>query len=435
MPVKGGRFTLSGSADFSITGLGFSPDLILFFWNNTTAENVLEAVGGIAGFGYTCRNNDLPGTVNSHPPTASTHELWQGNRASSAYLATFAHWVRSGHGGGGFAVSCRSLDLDGFTMGYDPDFTGGAGYIVYYLAFGEEPDLLTRRDYFTRVDSSMPTPFPPLTGFSVGSGGSNPFGSGGGGGSFIPAPAADVGTWALTNVYDVEENGREVAIYMQRGLINGSSVATMLNNIDSDLSHFENHQLYADTVQVGGGLDFFGQFNHSADDTHYFASHSHPDIGFVATDGRISVAAVGGLMGYGGQVTPSSVIGGEVEVAVPLDVEAVIFFCPSHRFYTDFTSFVVGGTGFGFMEPDFQAVVMVGGEWDDASARWQSPLHSWVSNITQPTGGAPSYGTCEITPTGFKLITAANDQPMEAIMYMAYGFIQEGAGFFRVVHR
>lgn len=433
MPVRGGKFVLPGSGDTVITGLGFSPDLILFFWTGTTVEGTVQA-NGTTGLGYACRTNNLPGTVQVGPACASTSEFWSGNTASSAYLSTFAHWVKGSHGGGGFAVSCRSLNLDGFTMGYDPDFTGGVGHQVYYLAVGEEPDLLTKRGYFTESIGSMVTPFPPYSGISVGSGG---LGSGGGGGGSFVGADVDIATWGLMSTFDPnpgsppDDNG----IFMQRGLKAGSSVATWLNSINTDMSDFEPRQIYADGILLGGGLDLFGNFRHTADDTHYLVAHDHDAPGFIAHDGRISVAAIGGLLAEGGQVTPSSVIGGEVEVITDINVEFVVFLCPSHTETGDITANTVGGTGFGYMEPNSQAICSVAADYQTATAQYQSPDHAWISNMTQPVGGAPSLGRAEITPNGFKVITEANDQPMAPIMYMAFGFVQDGAGFFRVVHR
>ena len=439
MPVAAGRHVLTGSGDQAISGLGFSPDLILLFFSNNGVEDTWELSGGITGMGIVNRNGTQPGTVDNAPSSASAHEIWSSNYPYSSYLYDVAVWARSSPGGGGYALYGIQIGLDGFTLRYSGGYSGGSGNPIYWIAFGEEDELFTQRGLFYPGQNTMTTPFKPLTGFSVGSGGVTSGGHGSGGASFTSADS-DICTWAFTSVWDAvnEDPDELVAIYMQRGVRALSSVCSFFNNIDTDLTHFESNQLYADAILIGGGLDFFGMFSHGATDTSYSAIHGFPGVGFIADDGRISVTAVGGLAGFGGQVTPSSTIGGEVEVQTPFDVEAVLFMCPSYRDYTGLTSDATGATGFGFMCPAFEAVIASGARLGVSTARFQSPNYSWVSNFTEvdSVGVSPSYGNTEITSNGFKVITATNGQPMEAMMFMALGFpVVDAPGFFRVVHR
>lgn len=436
MPIRGGRLYLSGSGEQTVM-LDFTPDIMLFFYLSSDVEDTFESLGGCVGFGFSSRSNGLPGTAEELPPGATADELWAGNTPTSDFRSGLSIYERVTHGSvSGVAMGTRRIIPNGFVLDYASGFEGGAGRPIFWLAIGDEPNLEVKRDYITRVHSSFPTGFQPYVGFSVGSGGGTPGGTGDSGNPYLSA-ISDIPTWAISSVFnefDAFFENADRCIYMMRAIRAASGSNAVFDSINATLPPRQ-AQLYADEYLTGTGFSF-GMFTHGSTPTTYEAPHGHPGVGFVADDGRLAVATVSALVGFGGIVTPSNTLGGEIEVEVPMEVHAVIFMCPSFNQSGGVANDVIFGSGFGFVTDEEQAVVTLGGHYNTGMARFQSFQRAWVSNFTQTAiGGSGSVGTAEITPTGFKLTTTENGQPAQPIMFMALGFIEEGAGFFRVVHR
>ena len=435
MPVAGGKLVLSGSGEQPVTGLGFSPDVILQFYLSSTVEDTFESLGGCVGFGFSNRTNGLPGTAEELPPGATTDELWAGNTPTSDYRSGLSVYQRVSHGSiTGVAMGARRITTDGFVLDYASGFSGGAGRPLYWLAIGEEPDLEVKRDFITRVHDTFTTGWQPRVSFSVGSGGGNAAGSGDSGNPYLSA-ISDIPTWAVSTVFNefapsfFTEGLR--SIYMMRAIRVASGSNAAFDSINATLPSRQ-AQLYADEYLTGTGFSF-GMFTHGSTPTTYTAPHGHPGVGFVAVDGRLMTCTLSALVGFGGIVTPSDDIGGEVEVAVPMPVSAVIFFCPSFNQSGGIANDVIFASGFGFATTDFQAVVTAGGHYNTGMARFQSSSAAWVSNYTETSiGGGGHYGSAEITPNGFKITTIDNAQPAQPFMYMALGFLDEAPGFFRI---
>lgn len=436
MPVKGGRLYLSGSGEQPVV-VGFSPDIVLFFYLSSDVEDAFQSLGGCVGFGFSNRTNGVPGSAEELPPGATADELWAGNTPTSDYRSGLSIYQRITHGSpSGVAMGLRRITTDGFVLDYASGFTGGAGRPIYWLAIGDEPNLEVARSFITRSHDSFVTGWQPSVGFSVGSGGNTPGGTGDNGNPYLSA-ISDIPTWAISSVFnefDAFFENADRCIYMMRAIREASGSNAAFDSINATLPPRQS-QLYADEYLTGTGFSF-GMFTHGSTPTTYEAPHGHPGVGFVADDGRLAVATVSALVGFGGIVTPSNVVGGEVDVEVPMNVEAVIFMCPSFNQSGGIANDVIFGSGFGFVTAEEQAVVTLGGHYNIGMARFQSFQRAWVSNFTQTAiGGSGSVGTAEITPEGFKLTTTENGQPAQPIMYMALGFPDEGAGFFRVVHR
>lgn len=436
MPVKGGRLILSGSGEQPVD-LDFTPDIVLLFYLSSDVEDAFESLGGCVGFGFSNRSNGLPGTAEELPPGATTDELWAGNTPTSDFRSGLSVYQRISHGSiSGVAMGMRRIVVNGFVLDYASGFAGGAGRPIYWLAIGDEPNLEVKRDYITRVHDSFVTGWQPRVGFSVGSGGGTPGGSGDSGNPYLSA-ISDIPTWAISSVFnefDAFFENADRCIYMMRAIRSASGSNAAFDSINATLPPRQS-QLYADEYLTGTGFSF-GMFTHGSTETTYEAPHGHPGVGFVADDGRLAVATVSALVGFGGIITPSDDIDGEIEVEVPMDVQAVIFMCPSFNQSGGIANDVIFASGFGFATAEEQAIVTAGGHYNTAMARYQSFQRAWVSNYTQTgIGGSGSVGTAEITSNGFKLTTKENGQPAQPIMYMALGFPDEGSGFFRVVHR
>ena len=432
MPVAGGKLILSGSGEQPVSGLGFSPDIVLFFYLSSTVEDVFESLGGCVGFGFSNRSNGVPGSAEELPPGATTDELWSGNTPTSDYRSGLSIYQRVNHGSiTGVAMGLRRITTDGFVLDYASGFSGGAGRPIYWLAIGEEPDLEVKRDFLTIAHDSFVTGWQPHTSFSVGSGGGNPTGNGDSGNPYLSA-ISDIPTWAVSSVVDEFEDAIHGlrSIYMMRAIREASGSNAAFDSINATLPP-RTAQLYADEYLTGTGFSF-GMFDHGSTLDSYLGTHGYPNVGFIAQDGRLTTCTLSTLFGWGGIITPSDTVGGEIEVDVPMEVEAVIFMCPSFNQSGGIANDIIFASGFGFVTKDFQAIVTLGAHYNVGMARFQSSSAAWVSNFTETAiGGGGSYGTAEITQTGFKLTTVDNAQPARPIMFMALGFPEPGAQFFR----
>jgi len=425
MPAAGGIHILTGSGVEPVN-IGFAPDVVLMFYSNHGVVDTWQTLGGAVGLGVACRqvpgNDDLPANFNAH-------ELWSGNTPSSSYLFNVGYWARQSHGGGdGYAGGVRFFTSTGFSFVYSPGFAGGAGNPIYWLALGDEPELVAKYLHFRIGDEGFKTTgFLPTVAFAVGSGGlSNSDGS-------ITLADSSCPCWGIGTLDESETD----IMYLSSGIDNSSIDNYMVGERD------DNFMLNSDPIIVAQQHDN-GQWWFARNDTQ-FAANEDP-FGFGADNLRLATAVLGGIVGYEGAVLPSSVVDGEVEVEVPFDVHAVIFFCNSPSMLEDFGNEIYGGRAFGFACKDgSQAVVANGGHAFGTTLgplgmmRFQSGQNAWASNFTESSPGNfalnPSYGSAEITPNGFKVKTSIVGSPMHSINFVALGYADEGAGFFRVVHR
>lgn len=134
--VKQGNFTKrSGTGSQSVTGVGFKPKAVIFWWTDQTAEGTktnASAVAGAFGMGF------ATGSANE-----AALSVWEeGQNAAGATdngRATYNNAsivIQGTNGGLTFGIAdFTSFDPDGFTLNWSTSNT--SLYIIYYYAFSE----------------------------------------------------------------------------------------------------------------------------------------------------------------------------------------------------------------------------------------------------------------------------------------------------------
>ena len=128
---KVGSFnTGTGTSDIVVSGLGFSPEAIIFWWNGRTETT--DAEGGLThhrGFGFAVSATDRRAMVNRSSNDRAAGALTYRYMSN---VAVIAHVDSNGTLDG--AVDVASMDSDGFTLAIDDAFP--ADMRVHYLALG-----------------------------------------------------------------------------------------------------------------------------------------------------------------------------------------------------------------------------------------------------------------------------------------------------------
>lgn len=117
---KVGAFTLSGTGAFPVTGVGFEPKAILFFFAPTSATGA-----GVSGVGL------VDGTTSR--ATALSAAASAGTSASTSVSGAIR--VITSTGTLSIAAALTSLDSDGFTLNVT-SYGSTYGSTFYYLALG-----------------------------------------------------------------------------------------------------------------------------------------------------------------------------------------------------------------------------------------------------------------------------------------------------------
>lgn len=421
MPIVGGKLVTTGSGDQSVT-TPFPPDIVLLLYNNFGTEHVWQSSPGALGMGYIHRH--VSGDPSSGGPGSfSSTEEWSGNQASSSFLWDVAVWMRTGTSSGP-ALYAIDVGSTGFTLRYAGGFSGGSGNPIYWMAIGDE-DISLAKKFWTNSTPSHDCGFEPTFAFGTGSGSfTNGIGSITFGDYSVPtwgAAAFNDGPWAESIFHALNDDSTNNIFWQFTGR-DGTPVA--------DFG-------YADAIKIGHSIALSRIYRLSATGTVVNNAVVGPVFGFLADWGRLATVIADKLLGWNGGFIPSSTVGGQVTVEVPIDIEAIIFFGNSyweHQLDVDFNGYL-GGSAFGYVTKTGEmAVTAAGGRRPLSSSRFQSDQYCWVSNFTQPVGSA-TYGTAEINGNTFTVTTSANGNPPGYVGFMALGFEPEAPGFFRVVYR
>jgi len=124
-----GNFTKPTSAGFqAISGLGFQPEAIIFFWTNNTIDDAsVTAGGGYTGIGFASSPTSERAVISWSDDGGSSNT----GRGSSSQRSIVIPSLAGGIGG---AANISSFDSDGFTLYWD---TANAGeYVIRYIALG-----------------------------------------------------------------------------------------------------------------------------------------------------------------------------------------------------------------------------------------------------------------------------------------------------------
>ncbi len=417
MPIRGGKFITSGSGDQFIA-TPFAADIVMLLYNNNSVQDTWESLPGALGMGYVHRD------LGAGPGSFSSTEEWSGNQASSSFLWDVAVWMRTGTSSGP-ALFSISFENDGFWLRYSGGFSGGAGNPLYWMAIGDE-DLSLAKASWTESSTDFDCGFEPTFLFGTGSGS---FASGTGSITFADY---SLPTWGAASFNDGAWS---------------ENIAHMLND-DSTNNYFYQYgdrsgppRAYfgwADAIKIGHSIALTRLFSFSVSGTHVQCGLEGPIFGFLGEHGRLATIISNKMLGFNGMFTPSDVIGEDVIVETPIDIEGIVFFGNSpqdHQLDGDFNGYY-GGSSFGYVTKNGEmAVTAAGGRRPLSTTRFQSDQCAWVSNFTLPMGGVGNQGTAEILGNSFKVTTTANGKNATPVGYMALGFEPEAPGFFRVVYR
>jgi len=409
--VKAGKITLPAAGPFSVTDVGFQPQLVFFVWADATVEDSWTTSGFInGGMGVAGLSGDGGTIINSQAA-----ESWGGggNTMSSTYLTENVAWARSSHSGGGWAFKVTSFNSDGFTMDYAEGFSSGAtGKIVYYCALADLAHVGHKYFWHGSGGQSKDFGWPPDVYLMCGSGGESP-------------PSAENSQWNFTAS---DYCGWGMGFFTTEGRDFNMSQANQTSQpTNGGWISGANPLLVEDSV---AGLLVY-------DSLSYALSGNTLSCGVDADSGALlSTHVLSGVDGDRGSVTPSSSVDGTVAVTHPVDgpgadlspPQVVIFHCPQEPANDD-GSDTKGGRAIGFVTPDFQCVAAWGGDEGTQTARFISSNRAWVSNFVSPSMGASdsSAGQAALDANGFTLTTKENGKTMQGLNWLALGAIPGGA--------
>ena len=117
---------------WSVTGLGFTPKVILFYWNGRTATGTVSAASHQQGVGYAVSTSDR-GNVTSQSLNGNTNMGADSMVSDDSCIKVLVNTLTSPPGLAG-AADLQSMDADGFTLKVTTQFS--AGILVGYLALG-----------------------------------------------------------------------------------------------------------------------------------------------------------------------------------------------------------------------------------------------------------------------------------------------------------
>jgi hypothetical protein len=415
MAVKAGKFTVpSPSADFSITGLGFSPNAVIFLATNSTSEdvwtsNTTSLVCGSVGIASKTNSISNPTIIQR-----CSNEFWQSNDVGGTLnVNVVAVWVVGARAGspGGWALQVNTFDADGFTMKWVSGYTsGGAGKVVYYLALG---GVDTAEGFYTISDSGGSSTtalgFSPRGGFSVGSSDTD----------WADRASQSINAWG----------GGTSARLLAKGFVQTRTKMTEGGNPQggyaiSDCPACEPTRLMlmvwkceefpTNSLKITGDYGFDG--------SGILDGHKHKVLQLVC--GAQHAYAVGSR-------APSASVSATVTEETSIKPHGMVLFnvaggpvaglnglYPLHQ-----------ATSVGFVTPDFQCVIAYGGGPSSTAAMFQSSSASWVSNFTNPLpiGTTRTLGTAALLDTeggtyGFTLTTTENSSAVvDGVSYWMIG--------------
>ena len=132
--AKTGSFNIDSSIttgnDQSITGLGFTPKIVLFWWSGSTATVDNVASGSIRhGFGAATGSSERYCTASASDDATASSDCCAG-QWNDCVIKVFS----DGDGTVDGAADFKSMDADGFTLTMDDQF--GSDWRISYLALG-----------------------------------------------------------------------------------------------------------------------------------------------------------------------------------------------------------------------------------------------------------------------------------------------------------
>jgi hypothetical protein len=183
----------SGTGTQAITGVGFIPKCVIFWWVNQTAHGLVDS-GARMSFGFDDGTNAV-GTAHHSSDAVATSDTSRAVNTTNSLLLYGVNEVADSIG------KIQSMDADGFTVNWTTA-AGSAGVLIHFLALGGD-DLEAQAGSFTTKSGTgaqavtglafAPTALLFLPGFWLTASGV----SGGFGGSMLGAATAQ-GEWAVT---------------------------------------------------------------------------------------------------------------------------------------------------------------------------------------------------------------------------------------------
>ena len=457
MQVKAGKMVLpngAGLADpaigWSVTGIGFKPQAILFIWCDSDTEDVWTADTSSAvlgGMGIACEINSedpQPGPAGTGIGNSCTMNIWSGQQpgcSSSLRVCAIAREEMSSTVGWAFSV--RSFDSDGFTcryaqipesnyLGYGlpsiPYQDGATGKIVYYLALA---DIQVAHNplHILTADGSEVLDLGWLPRGVVETTGAGP--------SWLELDFDSYGF----QIFDDATDSVEKSLWISKGL--GPRNMFILGRIDGDWWDFQ-----ASSVVYNNGSrwkQFYGydNFSYTGPATKYgewltqgvdsITNRWHWDW----VDGGSHMDTNLGQMVYGdlavsdiGSIDLDPDVGDTHLQTLNIHPEALVIMSsangPYYKYgFTWWTDGVrIGQTSIGFVTDDFQCVVCWGGGIRQNGGRFQSSSAAWVSNCVNPGawGTVKTYGDANLIWDGFEYTMLYHDSGFPGkIAYWALG--------------
>lgn len=433
--VKAGKFVIPGGSTFSVTGLGFKPQWVIFLFSNYSTEDVWTS-GPSAGIGWSAMQNNVLNNTGTLIRTGQISEIWQGSGVAGSFLGDVTSWIRATRGSDGWALYTSSLDADGFTFNFSGGFNSGAGgQIAYYLAGDEGYDQVGSRTAFVPGSAFYNLGWEPYAFFGVGAGG----GVGGDGGtqSFSlfdqSVPSAAFGDWGE---YNPEGAGHRALSTQWRGILDPNV------DVQEWWGYEDNTSSYGTILEPtqSVGAQFQSGFHHDKTATS-FKINVFAIAGFSDGAARMHGFALGNVDSVISSFVPNPTVGVPTAIDLPFTPEAVVFFSPQDFRAGVFGTDTQGATGWGFCTPDDQALLIYGGFYNPPNPFQSNGLISsqncWVSNAIdtpQAVGSNVAKGSARCTTTGFEYTTTENNAPaLYPILYWAFAPKAPGAGFFEIL--
>jgi hypothetical protein len=394
MQYTSGTFTVPASAGaYSVTGLGFAPDGILFFGTNRETEDAVVTGANLgAFFGMMARDWDSSVIIARSVSVIPSPK-------GSVITGKPIH-VRSAPGSAtpDYAASASSLDADGATVTFS-DVPASGNRKVHWLAWGTETGSTGAHELHSDGgDQTLALGWQAKSLLELGSfeGGDGEAAYDGthwlwcGAASYWGDPAID---WQAVNLTCVSSGQQAI-----RTEVSGASAVAVAH---------PNHAGVAGTI-LGGDLRVKPSGGGYTSLAYDYVSVSDSWDMTCFHDGESS----------NGKTTAGNSLGDTVDVALAnaavQDVAAILFLTTGD---TDgFGTTLTGNLGVGVATADHQACVMIDGS---SQALYQSSAKAWCDNVA--AGGAHA-GTAELGLAEFTLETTEAGGPSAAgMVYVAFG--------------
>lgn len=401
---KGGYLpfpTSTGSA--AVTGVGFSPQAVIFLWTNAATEdvwlqNTAGAVGG--GIGQASIRNTV--TADLSILQASYHEIWTGNQIGSRF-SNKAISMKAARlvAGAEFEASLSSFDADGFTLNVTTAAPGARH--LYWLAIGNMQDIVSAQ---WNAGLAQALGFFPDAFFLIGEGGTADFPR-----DYLSSTWLKAGIGGFNPTYSAMGLGRGVFGYdpQQWNIQHGTGGG-----------HFPDFELLVEHTEpwvFGANISIWDEIQYGPD----LVSVDFRQGGFSESWHDMFVLSGVSVDGGSTQVVSAADTPQTVFFQDPVFVPACIFlFGPQYGFNWGGSNV---GQSFGFRTDDFECCVAWGGQNGGTASRFTSRNRSWVSGF-EPFGSvAPiSSGQTDLgtTPGQFTMTPKVSDNTNKQVWWEAF---------------